>query len=56
MDINAILNGLMNITSWIEDVLINGLLGQGFAMLVNNGGIIMAIINFFILLFPLGQI
>ena len=38
MDINEILNGLMNVTGWIETYLINGLLGQGFGFLKNIFG------------------
>ena len=36
MDVNSILNGLMNATTWIEDVIINGLLGRGFALLMGD--------------------
>jgi len=35
MDANAILNGLMNATAWIEDVILNGLVARGFESLVN---------------------
>ena len=35
MDPNAILNGLMNASAWIEEVIINGLLGKGFAFLMD---------------------
>ena len=54
MDFNAILNGLMNAGNWIEDVLINGLLGQGFGLLRNNSGIIWAIISMLSALFAAG--
>jgi len=54
MDINSILNGLMNAGSWIEDVLINGLLGQGFSLLRSSGPILTPIIQFFMLLFAMG--
>jgi len=35
MDANAILNGLMNATAWIEDVILNGLVARGFEFLKN---------------------
>jgi len=38
MDVNSILNGLMNATAWIEDVIINGLLGKGFGLLTGGLG------------------
>jgi len=54
MDANSILNGLMNATAWIEDVIINGLLGQGFGLLRGNSGIIWAIISMFAAMFGMG--
>ena len=48
MDGTNILNWLMNITAWIEDVLINGLLGRGFGLLTGGlGPVIVAIIKLF---------
>jgi hypothetical protein len=41
MDANAILNGLMSITAWIEDNIINGLLGKGFGLLSGGFGTIL---------------
>jgi len=41
MDANSILNGLMNATAWIEDVIINGLLGKGFGLLTGGFGAIL---------------
>ena len=38
MDVTSILNGLMNVTAWIEDVIINGLLGKGFSFLTGGFG------------------
>ena len=38
MDPNAILNGLMNASAWIEEVIINGLLGKGFGLLTGGLG------------------
>jgi len=52
MDFDAILNGLMNAGNWIEDVLINGLLGRGFGLL--QSGILTPFINMLILMFGMG--
>jgi len=41
MDANSILNAAMNITAWIENVLINGLLGRGFSLLTGGFGAIL---------------
>jgi len=34
MDFTQILNWLMGVTDWVEEVIINGLLGQGFEVLI----------------------
>ena len=48
MDANSILNGLMNITSWIETNIINGLLGKGFGLLTGGfGNILVEILKLF---------
>ena len=52
MDVNSILNGLMNASAWIEDVIINGLLGRGFALL--SGQLAPFFIFFFSLFSALG--
>ena len=38
MNADSILNGLMSVTAWIEDVIINGLLGKGFSLLTGGLG------------------
>jgi len=57
MDVNAILNGAMNITAWIETYLINGLLGGGFNFLVEAFNAFMffkPLIDLFSVLFGMG--
>ena len=42
MDGTNILNAAMSITAWIEDVIINGLLGRGFGFLTGGFGSVLA--------------